>query len=81
MQSVKFGSDKRQFLGIDSEKMEGPGPGNYDDSNIKGFGKGSLAVSIRGKPKDNKVNGHPGPGAYDGNSSMIKAKSQAAKIG
>jgi hypothetical protein len=40
--------------------MSIPGPGNY--SNVKNFGEDAKAVSIRGRPSEEKPNGLPGPG-------------------
>jgi hypothetical protein len=39
-----------------------PGPGNYSNEEINSFGKNAYKVSIRGKPKDEKLSDAPGPG-------------------
>ncbi len=60
--------------------MQIPGPGNY--SNSKNFGEDSKAVSIRGRPNEDKPNGLPGPGQYNANVDAIKDKtSNSFRIG
>lgn len=42
--------------------MDLPGPGNYDDSNIRGFGAQKKGYKMGGKAKEMKDDGKPGPG-------------------
>mmetsp|Transcript_22771 Transcript_22771/g.21972 ORF Transcript_22771/g.21972 Transcript_22771/m.21972 type:complete len:138 (-) Transcript_22771:738-1151(-) len=63
--STKFGQSSRDTNLLYKSIVEIPGPGNYNGLESKKFGKEAVSVSIGGKPKQNKDNGHPGPGAYD----------------
>lgn len=56
-----------------------PGPGNYQNKDCFGDGKG---FSI-GAKKDPKYNENPGPGSYNNHeaSSRVKTASSAYKIG
>jgi hypothetical protein len=58
-----------------------PGPGNYNSDKTKAFGKGSIAVSIRGKQKDLSRLMSPGPGAYELSRTVIEERSKTYKIG
>lgn len=66
---------------VSKSYMELPGPGLYGDSDQHGFGKSGMAISIRGKRKDDRRDMIPGPGAYDKNYTMVKTKEHAVKIG
>jgi hypothetical protein len=60
--TYKFGSSKRTDIVTSKSYMELPGPANYNNEEINSFGKNAVKVSIKGKAKDTKDSGVPGPG-------------------
>lgn len=77
---VKIGTSQRSTLYANKSVVDLPGPGNYDSS--KGFGKGSVAVSIRGKQSDLKRLQSPGPGAYElEGTTKVKDRIKTVRIG
>lgn len=60
-----------------------PGPGNYDDSNIRGFGAEKKGFKMGGKAKEMLDDGKPGPGQYEyyQGESMTKTSQANVKFG
>lgn len=56
-----------------------PGPGAYSEE-THAFGTDGKKITFGSKVTE-KYNEYPGPGAYDGDSNIIKSNNSAAKIG
>ena len=50
------------------------GPANYSNTDVNGFGKSGVQVSIKGK-RTERFSENPGPGHYNKNDNLIKSKS------
>jgi hypothetical protein len=60
--TYKFGSSKRSEMVTSKSYMDLPGPANYNNDEVNTFGKNAIKVSIKGKAKDTRDSGVPGPG-------------------
>lgn len=70
----KISESRRDTSGRDRENIASIGPGAYDYDHKK-IGMDSQKVTIRGRPNDYEKDRGPGPGNYEPNESLIKAKS------
>jgi len=59
--------------------MELPGPGNYNE--LSAFGKNATSASIRGKPKDIRIEDIPGPGTYSAANEVVKGHAPSFRMG
>lgn len=76
---MKIGTGKRLDI-VDKSSVLIPGPGLYDDE-LNIIGKGSRAVSIRGKPVRDDKTISPGPGAYMPDPAIVKSHNGSTRIG